>query len=110
MKRTCKWIGMACMGVVLLAGTSAVMAAVPQGAAPGAAAGTAPAQGTAAAPSGYTLPEYNMYNAAHTDANPANKIKLLDEFVAKYPMSKLLNFVYQDYYLAYYAQKNYPKT
>ena len=95
MKRACKWIGTAFIGMTLVAGTAAVAAAAPQGAAAG---------------PGYTLPEYNMYNAAHTATNAADKIKQLDEFVAKYPMSKLLNFVYTDYYLAYYAQKNYPKT
>jgi len=58
----------------------------------------------------YTLPEYNAYQAAHMEKDPANKIKLLDDFVAKYPMSALLMFVYNDYYTDYYAQKNYPKT
>jgi hypothetical protein len=94
MKLACKWIGTACVGVALLAGTAAVVAAAPQG---------------AAAP-GYTLPEYNAYQAEHNEQNPANKIKMADDFVAKYPMSTLMKYVYTDYYLAYYAQKNYAKT
>jgi hypothetical protein len=96
MRRGCEWIGIACLGVALFAGTGGTrLWATPQ------AAGAAP---------GYTLPEYNAYQAAHAETNPANKVKLLDDFVAKYPMSQLLKFVYGDYYLAYMAQKNYPKT
>ena len=37
-------------------------------------------------------------------------MKLLDDFVMKYPMSALLPYVYRDYYLAYYASKNYAKA
>ena len=39
----------------------------------------------------------------------AAKIKLLDDFVSKYPNSTLLQYVYQLYYQAYAQQKNYPK-
>jgi tetratricopeptide (TPR) repeat protein len=73
----------------------------------------APAQ-DAAAPSaaqpGYTMAEYNSYQAAAAEKNPAAQIKLLDDFVAKYPASKLLNYIYPLYYKNYYAQKNYPKA
>ena len=58
----------------------------------------------------YTLAEYNAYTSAHMEQNPQQKIKLLDDFVMKYPMSALLTYVYQDYYLAYYGLKNYPQT
>ena len=58
----------------------------------------------------YTRAEYTAYNAAHSEANPQNKIKLLDDFVAKYPDSSLLPYAYEDYYRSYNAQGNYPKT
>jgi len=78
-------------------------------------AGTGAAFGQAAAPQGdqkpaYTLAEYNAFQAAHNDQNAQTKIKALDDFVAKYPMSALLPYVYRDYYLAYYQQKNYAQT
>ena len=95
MRRACRWISTVCVGITLLVGISGTVAwAAPQ---------------DQAKPS-YTLPEYNAYQAAHNETNPANKVKLLDDFVAKYPMSALMPYVYSDYYLAYYAQKNYPKT
>jgi hypothetical protein len=58
----------------------------------------------------YTMAEYNSYQAANAEKNPAAQIKLLDDFVAKYPNSALLNYIYPLYYKNYYAQKNYPKT
>jgi len=58
----------------------------------------------------YSLAEYNAFQAAHNESNPQNKVKALDDFVAKYPTSDLLRFAYFDYYHAYYAVKNYPKT
>jgi tetratricopeptide (TPR) repeat protein len=74
---------------------------------------SAPAQDAAAggaAQPGYTMAEYNSYQAAAAEKNPAAQIKLLDDFVAKYPASKLLNYIYPLYYKNYYAQKNYPKA
>jgi len=58
----------------------------------------------------YTMAEYNSYQACAAEKNPAAQIKLLDDFVAKYPASKLLNYIYPLYYKNYYAQKNYPKA
>ena len=58
----------------------------------------------------YTMAEYNSYQAAAAEKNPAAQIKLLDDFVAKYPNSALLNYVYPLYYRNYFAQKNFPKT
>ena len=58
----------------------------------------------------YTIPEYNAFQAASAEKDPAAKIKLLDDFVAKFPNSTLMQYVYQLYYQAYFAQKNYPKT
>jgi tetratricopeptide (TPR) repeat protein len=74
---------------------------------------SAPAQDAAAAGSaqpGYTMAEYNSYQAAAAEKNPAAQIKLLDDFVAKYPNSKLLNYIYPLYYKNYYGQKNYQKA
>jgi tetratricopeptide (TPR) repeat protein len=73
----------------------------------------APAQDAAAAGGAqpkYTMAEYNSYQAAAAEKNPPAQIKLLDDFVAKYPASALLNYIYPLYYKNYYAQKNYPKA
>lgn len=58
----------------------------------------------------YTMAEYNAYQAAAAEKNPPAQIKLLDDFMAKYPASCLLNYVYPLYYKNYFAQKNYPKA
>ena len=58
----------------------------------------------------YTIPEYNAFEAANAEKDPATQIKLLDDFVAKYPNSSLMPYVYQLYYPAYYKTKNYAKT
>ncbi len=58
----------------------------------------------------YTMAEYNAYQAAAAEKNPAAQIKLLDDFVSKYPNSALLNYIYSLYYKNYGAQKNFPKT
>jgi hypothetical protein len=58
----------------------------------------------------YTMAEYNAYTAAANEKNPAAQLKALDDFVAKYPNSSLLNYVYPLYYQNYAAQKNYPKV
>jgi hypothetical protein len=58
----------------------------------------------------YTMAEYNAYTAAANEKNPAAQLKALDDFVAKYPSSSLLNYVYPLYYQNYAVQKNYPKV
>jgi hypothetical protein len=58
----------------------------------------------------YTLPEYNAFQAANSEKDPQAKIKLLDDFVAKYPNSTLMQYVYTLYYQTYNQLKNYPKT
>lgn len=58
----------------------------------------------------YTLPEYNAEQAAAAEKDPQAKIKLLDAFVAQYPNSTLLQYIYQFYYTAYYQLKNYTKA
>ena len=91
-----KWIGLACLGVALsLMGGAAATWAAPQD------QQQKPA---------YTLAEYNQYKAAHDEKDPQMKIKLLDDFIAKYPMSELLQYAYQDHFLADYQVKNYVQT
>jgi hypothetical protein len=58
----------------------------------------------------YTMAEYNAYTAAANEKNPAAQLKALDDFVAKYPSSSLLNYVYPLYYQNYAGQKNFPKV
>jgi len=58
----------------------------------------------------YTMAEYNAYQAAAAEKNPAAQVKLLDDFVAKYANSALLNYIYTLYYKNYGTQKNFPKT
>ncbi len=76
---------------------------------PNAAAQDASAAGGAKQPP-YTMAEYNSFQAANAEKNPVAQIKLLDDFVAKYPNSALLNYIDPLYYKNYYAQKNYPKA
>ncbi len=58
----------------------------------------------------YTLAEYNAYQAAANEKNPQQRIKLLDDFVAKFPTSSLLPYAYRVYYNTYNELKNFPKT
>jgi ribosomal protein S20 len=58
----------------------------------------------------YTIAEYNAYTAAANEKNPAAQIKALDDFVAKFPNSALLHFVYPLYYKNYLGQKNFQKA
>jgi hypothetical protein len=66
--------------------------------------------GSAAAAQKYTVAEYNAYTAAANEKNPAAQLKALDDFVAKYPNSSLLNYVYPLYYQNYAGQKNFAKV
>ena len=73
--------------------------------------GQAPAgQDAGAGKQQYTMAEYNAYQAAAAEKNPAQQIKLLDDFVAKYPNSALLIYIYPLYYNAYSQLKNWPKV
>jgi len=58
----------------------------------------------------YTMAEYNAYQAAAAEKNAAQQIKLLDDFVSKYPNSALLIYVYPLYVQAYGQLKNYQKV
>jgi len=75
-----------------------------------AASAQAPAAGQETKAPPYTMAEYNAYKACEAEANPAQKVKCLDDFVAKYPNSGLLNFVYTLYFQTYGQMKNYAKT
>jgi hypothetical protein len=89
------------MTAVLLTALALTYLAVPPAAAQD-------AQQGAATP--YTIPEYNAFQACRAEKDPAALVKCLDDFVAKYPSSSLLQYVYQLYYPAYYQQKNYKKS
>jgi len=71
----------------------------------------APAAGQDAAAKGpkYTQAEYNAEQACAAEKVPAAVIKCADDFVAKYPNSDLLVYIYPLYYQAYSAQKDYMK-
>jgi len=91
---------------VAVLGISAAMCIV-LGSSP--ASAQAPAeQGTSKQP--YTMPEYNAEQACGADKNPTSQIKCLDDFVAKYPNSNLLIYVYPMYYSASYQLKNWAKV
>jgi tetratricopeptide (TPR) repeat protein len=70
--------------------------------------GAAPA--AAQANPGYTTAEYNAYNAAKNTANPQDKIRALDAFIAQYNNPTLMPFVYRDLYQTYYGLRDFPKT
>ncbi len=97
MRRAWKWIAAAGLIAVVLAGSSVAKTwAAPQ---------------DAAAKPAYTLAEYNAYQAAHAEKDPQAKIKALDDFVSKYPMSALFALrLSRLHYLSYYQLKNYPQT
>lgn len=58
----------------------------------------------------YTLPEYNAFQAANTEKDLQTRVKLLDDFVQKYPNSTLMPYVYTLYYQTYNQLKDYPHT
>ena len=58
----------------------------------------------------YTMAEYNAYQACASEKDPTAQVKCLDDFVAKYPSSALLIYVYPLYYQAYGQLKNYQKV
>jgi hypothetical protein len=58
----------------------------------------------------YTMAEYNAYQAGKAETSPAQQVKLLDDFVSKYPNSALLIYIYPLYMQAYGQLKDYPKV
>jgi hypothetical protein len=103
MNATRRMAGLVVLGLCLVGLNAAKLAAQGTGAAAGQAA--APAQQPK-----YTMAEYNAEQAAASEKNPATQLKLLDDFVSKYPSSSLLNYVYPLYYQNYFVQKNFPKV
>src|ERR1700680_3685809 len=102
MNRTCRLAGPAVLAVI-----AALCLTV--GTASNAYAQAAPASQDAAKPQ-YTMAEYNAYQAAQATKDPTQQIKQLDDFVAKYPNSALLVYIYPLYYNAYSQLKNWPKV
>jgi hypothetical protein len=70
----------------------------------------APQAATDQAKPGYSLAEYNQYQAADKETNPQQKVKLLDAFVTAYPNSTLMPYIYRDYYTTYMALKNFAQA
>ena len=58
----------------------------------------------------YTIPEYNAFQAARAEKDPQARVKLLDDFVQKFPNSTLMPYIYQLYIDTYNQLKNYPKV
>ena len=58
----------------------------------------------------YTMAEYNAYQACAAERAPAAQIQCLNDFVAKYPNSALLIYIYPLYYNDYTQLKNPPKV
>ena len=56
------------------------------------------------------MAEYNAYTAAQATKDPTAQIKALDDFIAKYPSSALLIYVYPLYFNAYSQLKNWQKV
>jgi tetratricopeptide (TPR) repeat protein len=67
-------------------------------------------QDAAAGQQKYTMAEYNAYQACAAEKNFQQQVKCLDDFVAKYPNSALLVYIYPLYFNAYSQLKNWPKV
>ncbi|HUJ39189.1 MAG TPA: hypothetical protein VLW54_01475 [Candidatus Acidoferrales bacterium] len=72
-------------------------------------AGSAPEQPQATHPKA-TRAEYDAFNAAAAEKDPQRKIALLDAFVAKYPTSEYLSYVYNEYWKTYVVLKQWTKV
>src|SRR5450631_4154161 len=68
------------------------------------------AAGEQAAQPAYTPAEYNAYIAAQKTTDPQQRLTMLTDFLAKYPNSSLLSYVYVLEYQTYAQTKNYPQT
>ena len=100
MNRTSRVAGLAIIAALCLAisGASSAFAQAPAG------------QDAAAGQQKYTMAEYNAYQACAAEKNPTQQIKCLDDFVAKYPNSALLIYIYPLDFNAYSQLKNWPKV
>ncbi|HEX8879913.1 MAG TPA: hypothetical protein VF749_07780, partial [Candidatus Acidoferrum sp.] len=96
MNGTRKWVGIApVVTLCLIFGSSTSLRAQTPAA----------AQDSAKAPA-YTLVEYNAEQACAAEKVAATQVKCLDDFVAKYPNSALLVYVYPLYVNAYNQLKS----
>jgi tetratricopeptide (TPR) repeat protein len=100
MNRTRRVAGLAIIAALCLAisGASNALAQAPAG------------QDAAAGQQKYTMAEYNAYQACAAEKNFQQQVKCLDDFVAKYPNSALLVYIYPLYFNAYSQLKNWPKV
>ena len=69
-----------------------------------------PQQDQNSAKTSYTIPEYNAFQAAAAEKSPQARVKLLDDFVSKFPSSTLMQYVDKLYMTTYVEMKDYPKT
>src|SRR6266480_5519795 len=98
MNGTRKWVGIApVVTLCLILGSLTSLGAQTPAAGQDSGATKAPA---------YTLVEYNAEQACAAEKVPATQVKCLDDFVAKYPNSALLIYVYPLYVNAYNQLKN----
>ena len=58
----------------------------------------------------YTLAEFNAFRLVSAENNPQAKIKLVDDFTARFPHSVLIGFIYQNYSVTSFGLKNYPEA
>src|SRR6266550_2367796 len=98
MNGTRKWVGIApVVTLCLILGSLTSLGAQTPAAGQDSGATKAPA---------YTLVEYNAEQACAAEKVPATQVKCLDDFVAKYPNSALLVYVYPLFVNAYNQLKN----
>src|SRR5437016_13161276 len=98
MNGTRKWVGIApVVTLCLILGSLTSLGAQTPAAGQDSGAQRAPA---------YTLVEYNAEQACAAEKVPATQVKCLDDFVAKYPNSALLVYVYPLFVNAYNQLKN----
>src|SRR5215472_8241843 len=97
MNGTRKWVGIAPVVTLCLFGSLTSLGAQTPAAGQDSGGTKAPA---------YTLVEYNAEQACAAEKAPATQVKCLDDFVAKYPNSALLIYVYPLYVNAYNQLKN----
>lgn len=57
----------------------------------------------------YGVAEYNAYQAAVGEKNPQQRLRLLDDFVSKYPQSELMPYILRSYIETYSPLKDLPK-
>jgi len=112
MRRTCslQGFGTRLMAAARLMALGSLALLLGSGALGNIAAQEQPAQQQQAQGQAYTPAEYNAYKAAADEKNAQQRLKLLDDFMSKYPNSSLLGYAYRAYYQTYNELKNPPKV